>query len=137
MLLSCVAAPNAIFSAQFLLETPSLLWVSDHDQAAPSPTITMDNNPAKRRKVDHREPRGLAADGSAALDAAAQAGTPRPSTFALQTQELLREVRLDYDKTFAGADALLHRIKSTLEATKPHEPTPVSVPARPARAACH
>lgn len=86
----------------------------------------MDTNPAKRRKVDHHESRGPVADGSAALDAAAQAGTPRPSTFALQTQELLREVRLDYNKTFAGADDLLHRIKSTLEATKPHGLTPVS-----------
>lgn len=88
----------------------------------------MDTNPAKRRKVDHHESRGLVADGSAALDAAAQAGTPRPSTFALQTQELLREVRLDYNKTFAGADDLLHRIKSTLEATKPHDLTPVGCP---------
>ncbi|POS72651.1 hypothetical protein DHEL01_v208956 [Diaporthe helianthi] len=85
----------------------------------------MDTNPPKRRKIEHHESRGHAADGSAALDAAAQAGTPRPSTFALQTQELLREVRLDYIKTFAGADDLLHRIKSTLEATKPHDPTPI------------
>lgn len=85
----------------------------------------MDTNPAKRRKIDHRESHGHVADGSAALDAAAQAGTPRPSTFALQTQELLREVRLDYNKTFAGADDLLHRIKSTLEAAEPHDPTPI------------
>lgn len=96
----------------------------------------MDANPAKRRKVDHHESRGLVADGSAALDAAAQAGTPRPSTFALQTQELLREVRLDYNKTFAGADDLLHRIKSTIEATKPHDLTPVSAPAPSSFAAC-
>lgn len=94
--------------------------------------IKMDTNPAKRRKVDHHKSRGPVADGSAALDAVAQAGTPRSSTFVLQTQELLREVRLDYNKTFAGADELLHRIKSTLEATKAHDPTPVSPPGRPA-----
>ncbi|KAJ0115952.1 hypothetical protein J7T55_004122 [Diaporthe amygdali] len=86
--------------------------------------MDMDSNPAKRRKLDH-ESHGLVANGSAALDAAAQAGTPRPSTFALQAQELLNEVRLDYSKTFAGADDLLHRIKSTIEETKPHGPTPI------------
>lgn len=91
----------------------------------------MDTNPAKRRKIDH-ESHGLATDGGVALDAAAQAGTPRASTFALQTQELLREVRLDYSKAFSGADDLLHRIKSTLETTKPHGPSPVSAPARSA-----
>jgi U3 small nucleolar RNA-associated protein 22 len=87
----------------------------------------MDANPAKRRKI-HHEYRGDVAKGSVALDAAAQAGTPRPSTFALQTQELIREVSLDYNKTFAGADDLLHRIKSTLESAKPHVPMPVSAP---------
>ncbi|KAG6357924.1 hypothetical protein INS49_013807 [Diaporthe citri] len=85
----------------------------------------MDTNPAKRRKVDHHESRGPVANGNAALDAVAQAGTARSSTFVLQTQELLREVRLDYKKTFSGADELLHRIKSTLEATKPHDLTPI------------
>lgn len=90
----------------------------------------MDFSPAKRRKVDHPASQGPVPDGAAALDAPATAATSRPSTFVLQTQELLGEVRLDYEKCFAAADDLLYRIKSTIEAIEPQDPTPVSFQAK-------
>lgn len=96
----------------------------------------MESSPAKRRKLDHQpqlqpaQPAQPGPYGAAALDAAAIAGTFRPGAFVLQAQELLDEVRLDYDKAFPGADDLLHQIKSSIEAIQPQDPTPVS--ARPA-----
>lgn len=95
------------------------------------PSANMDWNPAKRRKLEHRLPHQdePSSTGAAdALDAAATAGTSRPSAFILQTQELLRELRINYDKSFAGADDLLRRIKSTIEAIHPQGATPVSRP---------
>lgn len=86
----------------------------------------MDQNPAKRRKLEHQEPNESTSNGSAALEAAATAGTSRPSTFVLQTQELLKEVRVNYTKYFSGADEFLHRVKSTIEGIGPQGPTPVS-----------
>lgn len=85
----------------------------------------MDPNPAKRRKLEHQEPHDSTSNGAAALEAAATAGTSRPSTFVLQTQELLKEVRIDYNKYFAGADEFLHRVKSTIEEISPQGPTPI------------
>ncbi|KAJ4387965.1 U3 snoRNP protein [Gnomoniopsis smithogilvyi] len=88
----------------------------------------MDSNPAKRRKLEHQPPcQDESSTGVVdALDAAATAGTSRPSAFVLQTQELLREVRINYEKTFAGADDLLRQIKSTIEAIHPQSPTPIN-----------
>lgn len=86
----------------------------------------MDTNPAKRRKLDHQAPLQSDSNSAAALDAAAGGGTSRPSTFVLQTQELLEEVRLDLDRAFPGAEDLLHRIKSTIQDIQPLGPTPVS-----------
>lgn len=88
----------------------------------------METSPAKRRKLDHQSSSGgPPSNGAAALGAAATAGTSRPSTFVLQAQELLSESRIDYEKAFSGADALCHRIKSTIEAIEPQSPTPVSI----------
>lgn len=89
----------------------------------------MDSNPAKRRKLEHQPPhqdQSSATGAADALDAAAIAGTSRPSAFVLQTQELLREVRINYDKSFSGADDLLRQIKTTIEDIHPQGPTPVS-----------
>lgn len=90
----------------------------------------MDSNPAKRRKLEHQPPHQdspSSTSASDALDAAATAGTSRPSAFVLQTQELLREARINYDKSFPGADDLLRQIKSIIEAVQPQGPLPVSV----------
>lgn len=83
----------------------------------------MDSSPAKRRKLEHQSPHQ---DKTPLHGAAASAGTSQPSAFVLQTKELLGEVRLNYDKAFAGADALLHQIKAAIEAIEPRDPTPVS-----------
>lgn len=83
----------------------------------------MDSNPAKRRKLEHQPPHQ---DDNPLHGTAASAGTSRPSAFMLQTKELLGEVRLNHDKAFPGADALLHQIKAAIEAIEPRDPTPVS-----------
>lgn len=88
----------------------------------------METSPAKRRKLDHQTSSGVpVSNGAAALDAAAIAGTSRPSTFVLQAQELLSESRLNYEKAFPGADGLCHRLKSTIEAIESQGPTLVSI----------
>lgn len=73
-------------------------------------------NPAKRRKLD----------GEASLDKAISVAVRQPTTFVLETDELLKESRLDYDKSFEGVDELLRRIKSSIESIEAHEPVPVS-----------
>ncbi|KAJ9148608.1 U3 small nucleolar RNA-associated protein 22 [Pleurostoma richardsiae] len=83
----------------------------------------MDANPSKRRKLDHQDP--AAPRDGLSLMSASSAGMYRPSTFILETEELLKEVRVDYGNTFAGADDLLHRIKNAIESIKPHDPIPV------------
>lgn len=85
----------------------------------------MDANPAKRRKVDQTGAYSSGSNGPP-LNIAAIGGTSRPSTFALQAQELLQELRIDYDKSFPGADETLRRIKAAIEAIQPQGPTPVS-----------
>lgn len=92
----------------------------DHLQTA------METSPAKRRKLEHQTSSGVPASNGAAVLGAAAAGTSRLSTFVLQAQELLSESRIDYEKAFPGADALCHRLKSTIEAIGPQSPTPVS-----------
>lgn len=78
----------------------------------------MADNPAKRRK--------LGPSGEASLDQAISVAVRQPTTFVLETDELLKESRLDYEKSFEGLDDLLRRIKSSIESIQPHEPLPVS-----------
>jgi U3 small nucleolar RNA-associated protein 22 len=75
-------------------------------------------NPAKRRK--------LGPAGEASLDQAISVAVRQPTTFVLETDELLKESRLDYEKSFEGVDDLLRRIKTSIESIGPHEPLPVS-----------
>lgn len=87
----------------------------------------MESNPAKRRKLDHQADRPTSIDPFPSDDVStASTGISRPSSFALQTHELLSEVRVNHDKIFAGADDLLHRIKSAIEGIEPQAPRPVS-----------
>jgi len=79
----------------------------------------MDSSPAKRRKLAHSHD-----GGEKALQAAAT-GVSRSRAFALEAEELLEEVRLDYATALEGADELLHRIKNSIEAIKSQEPLPV------------
>ncbi|OIW26735.1 Nrap protein [Coniochaeta ligniaria NRRL 30616] len=73
-------------------------------------------NPAKRRKLD----------GEASLDQAISVAVRQPTTFVLETDELLKESRLDYEKSFEGVDDSLRRIKTSIESIEPHEPVPIA-----------
>ncbi|KAM7204276.1 Nrap protein [Naviculisporaceae sp. PSN 640] len=76
---------------------------------------------AKRRKLDHstEEPQG-------ALVAAASTGLSKSRTFILEADELLGEVKLDYATALEGVDSFLHKIKGSIEAIKPQEPSKIN-----------
>jgi hypothetical protein len=80
--------------------------------------LTMESSP-KRRKINH--PSNEAVLGVSRLD---RFHEPR-STFVLQTDELLKEVKLDYDKTFRDVEKLLVRLKDTINRIEPHDPLTV------------
>jgi hypothetical protein len=48
------------------------------------------------------------------------------STFVLQTDELLKEAKPNYEKAFHGVDGQLHRLKGIIDGIEPHDPKPVS-----------
>ncbi|CAK7222225.1 U3 snoRNP protein [Sporothrix bragantina] len=82
----------------------------------------MDSNPAKRRKTDHS-----AAGEALPFDAAAaSAGLFRPSTFILETAELLQQSRVDYGKLLPNAEELLRNVKTVIESVDPHGPVLIS-----------
>lgn len=90
------------------------------------PNVTMESNPAKRRKTDHSaldEPY-TALDAESA--AAASAGIFRPSTFILETAELLRQSRVDYGKLIPDSEELLRKVKTAVEAVEAHGPVLIS-----------
>lgn len=85
----------------------------------------MDANPAKRRKTDHSaagEPYGALPFDAAA----ASAGLFRPSTFILETAELLQQSRVDYGKLLPDAEELLRNVKTAVESVDTHGPVLVS-----------
>jgi U3 small nucleolar RNA-associated protein 22 len=43
----------------------------------------------------------------------------------LQTDELLKEAKLDYGKALKGVDEHLHRLKEAIDTATPHGPEPV------------
>jgi U3 small nucleolar RNA-associated protein 22 len=77
----------------------------------------MTSSPAKRRKTDH-------SDGGV-LSTAISAAVRQPTTFVLETGELLTESRFDYEKSLEGVDELLRRLKTSIEAIETHEAIPV------------
>ena len=84
----------------------------------------MESSPPKRRKLEHDHGNGSGQNNSA-FDSAATAGLFRPSTFILETEELLKESRVEYGKTFAKADDLLRQLKGAIESIDSHESLPV------------
>ncbi|EFX00987.1 pre-rRNA processing protein utp22 [Grosmannia clavigera kw1407] len=82
----------------------------------------MDSNPAKRRKTDHSSPGEFYATMNAESAAAASAGIFRPSTFILETAELLEQSRVDYGKLLPDSEELLRKLKSAVEAVETHGP---------------
>ena len=80
---------------------------------------------SKRRKLDHSGS-GIRHDGLIDFESRSSARLSTASTFVLQTDELLKEARLDYGKALKDVDSHLHRLKEAIESTVPHEPVPVS-----------
>lgn len=88
----------------------------------------MESNSPKRRKLDH-------AHGGPTLDSAASSsmGASGSGAFVLETDELLREAKLDYSKEFPGLDQTLRQFKEAIEGLEPYGPVPVrtTIPSRP------
>jgi U3 small nucleolar RNA-associated protein 22 len=76
---------------------------------------------SKRRKLDHSGS-GLRHDALIDFEAQSSARVSTASTFVLQTDELLKEAKLDYGKTLKGVDANLHRLKEAVDTAVPHGP---------------
>lgn len=84
----------------------------------------MESNTAKRRKLDH-------ANGYEASSSTLSMGASGASAFVLETEELLKEVKLDYSKSSSGVEDSLRQLKDIIEALEPHEPVPVSLSITP------
>ncbi|KXH60473.1 nrap protein [Colletotrichum nymphaeae SA-01] len=69
---------------------------------------------AKRRKVSHKG------------DSKISANIATASPFVLQTDELLKEVKVNYTETLDGADALLHKIRNLIQGIESHGPIPIA-----------
>lgn len=82
----------------------------------------MEENFAKRRKINHGNDGSLFETSSAAASAMGPSGA---SAFVLETEELLKEVKIDYSKALPGVDDFLRQFKDSIEALEPHDPTPV------------
>lgn len=78
----------------------------------------------KRRKTEHN---GSGIRHKALIDFksrdAAQVTTTSP--FILKTDELLKQTRIDYKKTFQGVDEQLHKLKGIIDTIEPHDALPV------------
>lgn len=80
---------------------------------------------SKRRKLGHSSS-GLRHDGLIDFESRSSTRVSTASAFVLQTDELLKEARLDYGKALKDVDTHLHRLKEAIEAAAPHDPVPVS-----------
>ncbi|KAH7157184.1 Nrap protein [Dactylonectria macrodidyma] len=79
----------------------------------------------KRRKLDHSRP-GLRHDALIDFESRSSARVSTASTFVLQTDELLKEAKLDYGKTLKGVDDHLHRLKAAIDSATSHDPVPIT-----------
>ncbi|KAI1814133.1 pre-rRNA processing protein utp22 [Poronia punctata] len=80
----------------------------------------MDSNSPKRRKLDHNH-------GGAVFDnvTSTSLGGSGPSAFVLETDELLKESKLDYSKAFSGLDQTLRKFKDTIESIEQYGPVSI------------
>ncbi|KAK7403547.1 U3 snoRNP protein [Neonectria punicea] len=79
----------------------------------------------KRRKLDHSR-LGLRHDALIDFESRSYARVSTASTFVLQTDELLKEAKLDYGKALKDVDGHLHRLKEVLDSAAPHDPVPIT-----------
>ncbi|CAK7266306.1 U3 snoRNP protein [Sporothrix epigloea] len=85
----------------------------------------MESSPAKRRKTGHSA--AGESHGTLPFDAAAaSAGLFRPSTFILETAELLQQSRVDYAKLLPDAEELLRNVKAAVDSVETHGPVLIS-----------
>ncbi|KJZ72411.1 hypothetical protein HIM_08214 [Hirsutella minnesotensis 3608] len=80
---------------------------------------------SKRRKINHAGT-GLRHHGLIDFESRSSAQVSTATTFVLQTDQLLKEARLDHGKALKGVDKQLFRIKEVVDAIEPHEPLPIS-----------
>lgn len=80
----------------------------------------MEAGTAKRRKLDHSNGYEAA---SSTLSTMGAAGA---SAFVLETEELLKEVKLDYSKTSSKVEDSLRQCKDIIESLESHEPLPIN-----------
>ncbi|KAK7757533.1 U3 snoRNP protein [Diatrype stigma] len=83
----------------------------------------MEENYSKRRKINHDNDASILDTGSAAASAMGPSGA---SAFVLETDELLKDAKLDYAKALTGVDNILRQFKDAIEALEPHDPTPIN-----------
>ncbi|KAI3339325.1 Nrap protein [Ustulina deusta] len=81
----------------------------------------MESNSPKRRKLGHT-PDGPTFE----TVASSSMGASGSSAFVLETDELLREVKLDYAKAFPGLDQTLRQLKDAIEGLEPYGPVPIN-----------
>ncbi|GAB0134919.1 hypothetical protein EsDP_00003271 [Epichloe bromicola] len=79
----------------------------------------------KRRKIEHGGA-GLRHDNLIDFESRSTTQVSTASTFVLQTDELLKEAKLDYTKSLKDVDNQLHRIKTIVDSIAPHEPLPIA-----------
>ncbi len=88
----------------------------------------MESNSPKRRKLGHT-PDGPTFE----TVASSSMGASGSSAFVLETDELLREVKLDYAKAFPGLDQTLRQLKDAIEGLEQYGPVPVRIMETPRR----
>lgn len=78
----------------------------------------------KRRKIDHGGA-GLRHKNLIDFESRSTAQVSTASTFVLQTDELLKETKIDCATTLQDVDAQLFRLKTIVDSIEPHGPLPV------------
>lgn len=80
----------------------------------------MESNSPKRRKLDHTH-------GGPTFESAVSSsmGASGSGAFVLETDELLRESKLDYSKAFPALNETLRQFKEAIEGLEPYGPVPV------------
>ncbi|RWA12554.1 hypothetical protein EKO27_g2569 [Xylaria grammica] len=80
----------------------------------------MESNSPKRRKLGHTHEGPTLESG-----ASSSMGVSGSSAFVLETDELLKEVKLDYSKAFPGLDQTLRQFKEAIESLEQYGPVPI------------
>ncbi|KAI1195694.1 Nrap protein [Nemania serpens] len=80
----------------------------------------MESNSPKRRKLDHTH-------GGPTFESAVSSsmGASGSGAFVLETDELLRESKLDYSKAFPALNETLRQFKEAIEGLEPYGPVPI------------